>query len=81
VAGTAEGRNAYTVSVVTPDVKLLLGRPRHMRQDSIKIKLKGIECEGVGWIILAQQRENVASSPDHENEILGSKDAENFLAC
>jgi hypothetical protein len=39
-----------------PEGKRPLGRPRRRRLDSIKIDLREIGWDGVGWIDLAQDR-------------------------
>jgi hypothetical protein len=40
-----------------PEGKGLLGRPRHMWVDNIKINLREIEWVDMDWIYLAQDRE------------------------
>jgi hypothetical protein len=46
----------YKVLLRTPDGWRLLGRPRRKWKDNIKMDLKEIDCEGVDWINLAQDR-------------------------
>jgi hypothetical protein len=46
-------RNAYTVFVVKPKGKRLLGRPRHRWEVDIKLEPKEIGREGMDWIYLA----------------------------
>jgi hypothetical protein len=41
---------------VKPDGKRLIGRARHRWEDNIKINLKGLGWEGVGWVHLAQDK-------------------------
>jgi hypothetical protein len=36
-----------------------LGRPRHRWVDNIKMDLREIDCGGMGWINLAQVREQL----------------------
>jgi hypothetical protein len=40
-------RNAYKIIVIEIEGKWSLGRPRHRREDYIKMDLKEIKCEGV----------------------------------
>jgi hypothetical protein len=40
-----------------PKVKILLGRPRRVWVDNIKMGLREIEWGGMGWIDLAQDRD------------------------
>ena len=49
-------RNVYRNLVEQPEGKEPLERPRHRRQYNIKIDLKIIGWEGVGWIDLTQDR-------------------------
>jgi hypothetical protein len=49
-----EKLNAYTVSVVKPEVERPLGRPRHVRENNMKMDLKEIEWGGMDWISLTQ---------------------------
>jgi hypothetical protein len=51
-------RNAYKVLVGKPERKRPILRPRHRRQDKIKIDLKGIGYDSMDWIYLAQGRVN-----------------------
>ena len=39
-----------------PEGKRPLERPRHIREDSIKMDLQGVGCGGMDWIDLAQGR-------------------------
>jgi hypothetical protein len=47
-------RYAYKIVVGKHEGKGVLRRHRSRWKDDIKIKLKGIVCEGVDWIHLAQ---------------------------
>jgi hypothetical protein len=49
-----EGRGVYRVG--RPEGKRPLGRPRHRREDNIKMDLREIEIDGENWIQLAQDR-------------------------
>jgi hypothetical protein len=49
-----EKKNAYRILVEKPEGKRLLGRPRRMWVDNIKIYLRKIGWDGVDWIHLAQ---------------------------
>jgi len=40
-----------------PEGKRPLGRPRRRWEDNIKMDLQEVECEGMGWIELAQDRD------------------------
>jgi hypothetical protein len=51
-------RNAYKILVVKPERKRPLGRPRRTSVDNIKMDLGEIECDGMDWIDLAQDREH-----------------------
>jgi hypothetical protein len=51
-----EVRNAYKILVGKPEAKRPLGRSRRRLEDNIKMYLKEIGWEGVGWIDLAQWR-------------------------
>jgi hypothetical protein len=52
-----ETRNAYRIMVGKPEGKRPLGRPRRRWVDNIKIELREIECPGIEWIDLAQDRD------------------------
>jgi hypothetical protein len=51
---TYGGRGVYRVLVQKPEGKRPLGRPRHRREDNIKIVLQEVGCGGMDWIELAQ---------------------------
>jgi hypothetical protein len=51
-----EGRGVYRVLVGRPKGKRPLGRPRHRREDNIKLDLRETGINGVNWIQLAQDR-------------------------
>jgi hypothetical protein len=52
-----ERRGVYRVLVGKPEGKRLLGRPGHKGEDNIKIDLQVVECGGMDWIKLAQDRD------------------------
>jgi hypothetical protein len=56
VARMEEGRSVYRVLVGRPEGKRLLGRPRRMWEDNIKLDLREIGIDGANWIQLAQDR-------------------------
>jgi hypothetical protein len=53
VACMGEMRNAYKILVGRPEGKKPLRRPRHKWEDNIRIDLREIGWDGVGWIHLA----------------------------
>ena len=52
-----ERRGVYRVLVGEPEGKRPLGKPRRRWEDSIKIGLQEVRCEGIDWIDLAQDRD------------------------
>ena len=52
-----ERRGVYRVLVGKPEGKRQLGRPRHISEDNIKMDIKEVECGGMDWIKLAQDRD------------------------
>jgi len=40
-----------------PEGNRPLGKPRHRREDNIKVDLKEVGCEDMGWIGVAQGRD------------------------
>jgi len=57
VARMGEGKDVYKVLVGNPEGKRPLGRPRRRWEDNIKMGLQEVECGGVDWIELAQDRD------------------------
>jgi hypothetical protein len=49
-------RNSHKTLVANPVCKGLFERCRHRWEDNIMFNLKGIGCEDVEWIKLAQHR-------------------------
>jgi hypothetical protein len=52
-----EKRNAYRILVGKPEGKRSLGRPRRRCVDNIKMELRVTRWDGVGWIDMAQDRD------------------------
>jgi hypothetical protein len=52
-----EKRNEYRILVENPEGKRPLGRPRRRWVDNIRMDLREIECDGIDWIYMAQDRE------------------------
>ena len=57
VARMGENRGVYRVLVGKPEIKRLLGRPRRRWEDNIKMDLQEVECGGMDWIELAEDRD------------------------
>jgi hypothetical protein len=51
------GRGVLKVLVGKPEGKGPVGRPRRRWEDNIKMDLREIECGGMDWIELAQDRD------------------------
>jgi hypothetical protein len=51
-----ENRNTYGILVGKPEGKRPLGRPRRRQVDNIKIDLRDIGWDSMGWIDLAPDR-------------------------
>jgi hypothetical protein len=52
-----ESRGVYRVLMGKPKGNRPLGRPRFRWDDTIKMDLKKVECGGMDWIDLAQERD------------------------
>jgi hypothetical protein len=52
-----EGRGGCRVLVGIPEGKTPLGRPRCRWEDNIGMDLQEVECGGMDWIELAQDRD------------------------
>jgi hypothetical protein len=57
VARIGEKRNAYRILVGKPEGKRPLGRRKHRWVDNIKMDLREIGWGGMGWLDLAQDRD------------------------
>ena len=74
-----EKRGVYRVLVGKPEGKRPPGIPKHRWEDNIKMNLQEVECGGVNWIELAQDRGQVAGTCDCGNEPSGSIKCGEFL--
>jgi hypothetical protein len=52
-----EERGVYRVLVEKPDGNRPLGRPRRRWEDNIRMDFQEVECGGMGWIGLVQDRD------------------------
>ena len=57
VTQVGERRGVYRVLVGKPEGRRPLGRPRNRWEDNMKMYLKEVECGGMDWIELAQDRD------------------------
>jgi hypothetical protein len=57
VSRMGERRGVYRVLVGKPEGKRPLWRTRHRWEDNIKMDLQNVECGGMDWIELAQDRD------------------------
>jgi len=57
VALMEERKGVYRVLVGKPEGKKSLGSPRHRWEDNIKMDLQEVECGGMDWMELAQDRD------------------------
>ena len=58
VARMGEERGVYRVLLGKPEGRRPLGRPRGRWVDNIRMDLQEVECRGMDWIGLAQDRES-----------------------
>ena len=52
-----ESRGVYSVLLKKPEGKRQLGRPRLRWEESIKMDLQEMKCEGMDWIELTRDRD------------------------
>jgi hypothetical protein len=57
VGRIGDERNAHKILVGKREGKRPLGRPKHTWEDNIKLDLRYLEWGGMGWIDLAQDRD------------------------
>jgi hypothetical protein len=57
VAYMGEGRGVYRILVGKPEENRPLGRPSCEWEDNIEMDLQEVECGGIDWIELAQDRD------------------------
>jgi len=57
VARMGERKGVYRILVGKPEGKRPLGRPRLRWKDNIKMDLQEVDCGGMDWIDLAQDRD------------------------
>ena len=57
VARMGDSRSVYRVLVMKPEGKRPLGRPRSRWEDNVKTGLQEVECGGLDWIELAEDRD------------------------
>ena len=57
VARMRDWRGVFRVLVGKSEEKRPLGGPRRRWDDNIKIDLQGVECGGMDWFMLAQDRD------------------------
>jgi len=59
VARMHDRRGVYRVLVGKPEGQRPLGRPRRRWEDNIRMDLQEVECGGMDWIEVAQDRESL----------------------
>jgi hypothetical protein len=74
-----KNRGVYRVLERKPEGKRPLGRPRHRREDNIKMDLQEGGCEGMDWIELAQDRDQWQALVNAERNLWIPQNAGNFL--
>jgi hypothetical protein len=79
VARVGAGRGVYRVLVGKLEGKRPLGRPRHRREDNIRMDLQEVGCGCEGWIGLAQDRDKWRALVSAVRELSGSIKRGEFL--
>ena len=79
VAQMGERRGIYRVWVGKPEGKRPLGRPRHSWEDNIKMDLQEVECGGMDWIELSEDRDRSQALVNAVMNIQVSWKGGNFL--
>jgi len=79
VAPMGEGRGTCRDFVGKPEGKRPLGSPRHRWEDNVKLDLQEMECDGMDWIELAQDRDKWRALVSAVINLQVSKNAGNFL--
>ena len=72
-------RGVYRVLVGKPEGKRSLGRPRCRWEDNINIDLLEVECKGMDWIELAQDRDRWRAFVNAVMNVRGSIKCGEFL--
>jgi hypothetical protein len=79
VARMGESKDVYGVLVRKPEGKRPLGRPRSTFEDNIKMDLQEVECWGIGWSELAQDRDRWRTLVNAAMKLRVPQNAGNFL--
>jgi len=74
-----ERRGVYRVLVGKPEGKGPLGRPRRRWEDNIKMDLQELECGGMDWIELAQDRDRWRALVNAVMKFRVESNVKNFL--
>jgi len=72
VARMGDKRNAYRVLVGKSEENRLLGRHSGRWGDNIKVDFQEMECKGVDWTDLAQDKDKSMAVVNSEKKIWGS---------
>jgi hypothetical protein len=74
-----ESRGVYRVLVGKPEGKIRLGRSRRRWEDNIKMDIQEVECEGMDWIDLAEDRDRWRALVNAVMNLRVPKNAGNIL--
>jgi hypothetical protein len=72
-------KTAYKILVGKPEGKRPLARPRRRWEDNIIMNLRETGWEGVDWMRMAQEREQLLAVVNTVMKFWISQNAENFL--